>query len=118
MVVIYHPLAVMPFSAGNDLAHITGFYCIVSIFFHECESIVHSSFVVGYRARSFMMHDELHVFGGGIAVKFLNIKIRIGSCKVKDIFFPLPEPVFPAHVPALNKNTIKAMLSSKVNIFF
>ena len=51
-----------------------------------------------------------------IIVQGLDIKVGIRSQEVKDFFLHVTTPVFPADVPALNENLVKAMVGGKVDI--
>lgn len=74
-------------------------------------------FVVSYGSGSLVMHDHFHTFGLGIVTDFLKIEIRIRSHEIEDIVLKVTEPVFPAHVPALDKHRIEAVFRSEVNVF-
>ena len=51
-----------------------------------------------------------------VLVKGRQVKVRIRGDKVKDKVFLVTEPVFPAFVPTLNQNGVKAVLGGKVYV--
>ena len=117
-VVIVHPLSVVMFAAGDDVAYITALYGVVSIVCHKLVGFVHVAFVVAYRSGSFVMHHHFDSFAGCIAVDFLHIEVGIRSHEIKHIVFAVAEPVFPAFVPAFNQYCIESVSGCKVNVTF
>ena len=63
-----------------------------------------------------MMHEEFHALGMSILVKCLDIEIRIRCHEIEDIILIAVRPVFPADIPALYQNLVKAMFGSEVDI--
>ena len=52
----------------------------------------------------------------GVLVESLDIEVRIWSHEVEDIVLVAVCPVFPAFVPALYEDLVKAMLGCEVDI--
>ena len=116
VIVIYHPLAVMHFSARDNTTHITCFYSGITISFHKVESLVDMAFVIRSSAGRFVVHNHLNTTLSGILIHFIHIEIGIRSNKIKNVFFPITCPIFPTDVPAFNKHAIETVFSGKIDI--
>ena len=117
VVVIDHPLSVVMLAARNNRSYITRFHGIIAVFLHETEGIVQLTLIVSHRRSRFMMHDDLHPFRCGIALQFLDIKIRISLGKAVNKLFGISIIVFPAFVPAFHQHCIKTVFGRKVDVF-
>ena len=63
-----------------------------------------------------MMHEKFHALGMSILVQSLDVEIRIRGHEIEDVILVAVCPVFPADIPALHKNLVKAMLGGEVDI--
>ena len=115
-VVIIHPLAIVMFTAWNDVAHIATLNCGVTIVNHKLVSLVKMALIVTGRTRCFVVHNHFHTLRGSIFMNCLDIKIRVRRDKVKHIVLFMSEPIFPTNVPTLNKYRVKTIFCSKVNV--
>ncbi len=113
--VIHHKLAVVPFFLIEQRADITQFHRMnaeLLVIFH---TILHLCFVVSHTGSSFVVTNDLHAFGFGIAGDFLHIQPFdwFGKAKSRRTLPPIP---FPALVPTLNQHAIDIMLTGKIDI--
>ena len=63
-----------------------------------------------------MVHHQTDSFGVRIFVQGIDIKVRIWGHEVEHIIFRLAGPVFPAYVPSLHEELVKAVLGCEVDI--
>ena len=117
-IVIIHPLSVVVLTARNDIAYITALHSIVTVVYHELVSLVHMTFVVAYRSRSFMVHHQTNTLAGCILLKFFHVKVRVRSDKVEHIILALTEPIFPTFVPSFYQYLAKSVFCCKIDIAF
>src|SRR5699024_2660365 len=96
---VIHPLSIVVLTTWNNVAYIATFYRIISVVCHELVCLVHVAFIVTYRSRSFMMHHQFYTFACSVTLKFFNIKVGIGSYKIKNIIFASSKTVFSTFVP-------------------
>ena len=54
----------------------------------------------------------------GIAVEFFGIEVGVRGYEIKHIILRLPEPVFPALVPAFHKHLVETVFGGKVDVSF
>ncbi len=101
-VVVVEPLRVVGLAHRHDIAHIAGFDGGVVVTVHEGVGCVEMALVVADRAGSLVVHNHLHTVFLGVLVHCFDIKIGVGGYEIEDIVFLVPEPVFPADVPAFN----------------
>ena len=63
-----------------------------------------------------MVHEKFHTLGMRILVQSLDVEIRIRSHEIEDVILVAVCPVFPADIPALYQNLVKAMFGSEVDV--
>ena len=101
----------------DNIAHVTAFHSIISIFIHQIESFVEVALIVDDARRSFMVHHQFHTLAVRIVVQSLDIKVGIGRNEIENIPFPHIRPVFPTYVPALNEYLLESVGSCEINVF-
>jgi len=117
-IVVDHPLAVMVLAARDDAADVAGLDAVVAVLFHKGKGILHPPLIIGHRRRGLVVHDQAHSVFGGVALQLLHIEIGIGSDKIKNLLFPVTEPVLPADVPALDQHPVKAVSGGEIDVAF
>ena len=117
-IVIIHPLSVVVLTARNDIAYITALHSIVTVVYHELVSLVHMTFVVAYRSRSFMVHHQTYTFASCILLQFFHVKVWVRSHKVEYIVLALTEPIFPTFVPSFYQYLAESVFCRKIDIAF
>ena len=115
-IVVVHPLAIVVFTTGDDIAHIAALHGSVAIFVHQLIGSLQMALVVAGRGRCLMMHLQADALGMGIVVQALQVEVGIRRLEVKNVVFRLAKPIFPANVPTLYKHLVETMLGSKVDI--
>ena len=102
LIMINHSLSIMMFTFGYYITNITTFNSLISIIHHKLICLIHTTFIIAYSTRCFVMHNHLYASGLGIIPYFRQIKIRIGGNKIKYIFLKITKPIFPTDIPSLN----------------
>ena len=115
-IMVHHPLAVVVFTAGKDITHISGFYRVISILVHQLVRFLHMALIVSDRRRAFVVHNQFDALGVRIFIQSLNVEIRIRGLEVKHGIFGIAGPIFPANIPTLHQQSIKTVCRCKVNV--
>ena len=115
---IDHPLSVVPFSLGYDLANVACFYSIDAMVIHKLIGGLHLFFIIGDRRRGLVVHDDFHTFTSRICRQAIDVVVGIWFYKAKHRILPFSKPIFPADIPSFYQHAVKAMLSGKINVFF
>ena len=115
---IIHPLSVVVLTARNDVSYITALHRIITVVYHKLVSLVHMTFVVAYRSRSFMVHHQTYSLASCILLQFFHVKVRVRSDKIEHIILTLTEPIFPTLVPSFYQDLAKSVFCGKIDIAF
>ena len=62
------------------------------------------------------MHHKFDAFAVGVVVEGLDIKVGVGGCEVEHVVFLFAKPVFPADIPAFDKQLVHAVVGGKVDV--
>ena len=100
----------------DDVSHVTRLHGIVAVFVHQFVSLLDMTLVVLCRARSLVVHQQLHTLRVGIVVQHLDIEVGIGGHEVKHVAFPHIRPVFPTDVPTFYQHLVETVLGGEVNV--
>ena len=116
VIVIDERLAVVMLAVRDDISHITALYGIVSVLVHQGVGLLHPALVINCGRRAFVVHHKADALLVRIGVKCRQVEVRIRSDKVEDEVLLMAEPVFPAFVPAFDKEGVEAVLGCKVYV--
>ena len=105
----YTKLTAMIFFPIKQIAHITRFYLMHTIFLIELETIFHLIFIIGNITASFMMSYQSYSFATPIISNTLYIKIGIRFCETK-------LPSSPVFIPPFHQYTSQVIGSSKIDV--
>ena len=116
LVMIDDPLAIVILATGQDVSHIAALDGVIAQFVHQRVGLLKVALIVAGAGRRLMMHHQTDAPAVGIVVQHLDIKVGIGCHKVKHIVLAIAIPVFPALVPALDQQLVKAIIGCKINV--
>ena len=68
-IVVVHPLAIVVFSTGDDIAHITALHGCITIFVHQLIGRLQMPFIIAGGGRRLMVHHQTHILGMSVAVQ-------------------------------------------------
>ena len=115
-VVVHHALAVVMLTTGDDVAYVAALDSGVAVVSHKLVRLLHMALVVRDRAGGLVVHDELHALALSVVTELSDVEVGVRSDEVKDTVLAVAEPVFPTDIPALDEDSIEAVLSGEVDV--
>ena len=116
VVVVDERLAVVILAVRDDLAHVTALHGIVAVLVHQVIGLLHPALVIDGGRGAFVVHDEADALAVGILVQRRQVEVRIRGDEVEDEVLLVAVPVLPAFVPALDEETVEAVLGGEVDV--
>ncbi len=112
-VVVDHPLSVVVFASGQDVAHVAALHGVVSVAVHQRVGGLQVAFVVAHRRGGLVVHHQPHALPVRVVVQRLDVEVGIGGYEVEDIVLRVSEPVLPADVPPSTSTWSKPFPAAK-----